>query len=244
MVGDTGQRHIAAEGEDMSEEDESGGGFLSAWSRRKLAARQAEQAEAEAEAVPEEVVEDDLHLDARPELESVDADLIASLPPLDEITVGSDITPFMARGVPAHLKNAALRKLWTASPLVRDYADPAVDYAWDWNAPGGVPGGGGVLSEQSVAKMVKDLIGGRDAEEVEVAEEVEGEAAEIPEVYSGPEGDTQSEPPEPLAVRRSDPAQRPEQPKPEPDAEPAEPSERQNHASLAPPRRHGGAVPE
>ena len=49
--------------------------------------------------------------------------------------------------------------MWLATPGVRDYSDPAVDYAWDWNAPGGVPGGGGVLSEQGVAKMVKDLIG-------------------------------------------------------------------------------------
>ncbi|MBZ8119429.1 DUF3306 domain-containing protein [Roseovarius sp. LXJ103] len=231
----------------MSAPDESDGGFLSAWSRRKLAARQTEAEQAEI--TPEEPLEEETLSEAgAAEGEEPDADLIASLPSLDEITVGSDITPFMARGVPAQMKNAALRKLWSASPLVRDYADPAVDYAWDWNAPGGVPGGGGVLSEQSVAKMVKDLIGGPQEDTVaetpvedQTAEDAPERAGDDP-VDAAP--DAPADTPAPVAVRRSDPGQTPASSPDLPGAERKATAAPQDHAALAPPRRHGGAMPE
>ena len=141
------------------DEPEDEGGFLRGWSKRKLAAKRQtaprrEDAEPEVKAEPETVP-------AQVEQDDADEEVVAALPPLDDIIDGSDIKPFLAKGVPAKLRNAAMRRLWMATPGVRDYSDPAVDYAWDWNAPGGVPGGGGVLSESGVAKMLKDLIGGR-----------------------------------------------------------------------------------
>jgi hypothetical protein len=44
--------------------------------------------------------------------------------------------------VPQILRNAAMRRMWVLDPAIRDYVDPALDYAYDWNIPGGVPGNG------------------------------------------------------------------------------------------------------
>ncbi len=198
------------------------GGRLSDWSRRKLDAKRQEDA---VEKQPEPPVSE------TPEPPVDDPALIAALPPLDEITADSDITAFLAKGIPAHLKNAALRKLWQASPAVRDYLDPAVDYAWDWNAPGGVPGGGGVLSEHSIAKMVKGIIGTRseDAEDA-IEEDAAPEKVEPIKVAHQPQAT-------PVAVRRDTPTAT--TPRDETDA-----PRTADDADRLPQRRHGGAVPE
>jgi len=210
---------------------EKDGGFLSGWSRRKLEAKRQEPADEVDVAVPQTEV-----ADAPPEVLADDPDLIAALPSLDDITAGTDIKPFLAKGIPASLKNAALRRLWSASPSVRDYADPAVDYAWDWNAPGGVPGGGGVLSESSVAKMVKDLIGTRPEPEEDVVEE---DAAETDDATETAQIEPDLPPLE--AVRRSDHAKKhiPLAPQ-SPDGAPR----KQAQTTADPPRRHGTAMPE
>ena len=223
----------------MSDPEEGTGGFLSGWSRRKLAAKRKEAAPPPADEEPEALPELEL-ADAAPE-EVEDAELIAALPSLDDITAGFDIKPFLAKGVPAKLKNAAMRKLWLASPSVRDYVDPAVDYAWDWNAPGGVPGGGGILSEQSVAKMVKDLIGGSSKpEEAQAGEELAQDASaqdfaqETPPDFDDAAQDIPDAPSEP--VRRTTKTEQPEM-----DAV-QQATQRGDQAPV--PRRHGGAAPE
>ena len=65
---------------------------------------------------------------------------LSSLPKLEELTAATDITAFLRKGVPEHLRNAALRKSWALDPAIRNYVNPALDYAYDWNTPGGVPG--------------------------------------------------------------------------------------------------------
>lgn len=224
----TRQGSTAAKGASMSR-----GGFLKDWSRRKLEAKRPSPE-------PEEAVESETVAVPLPDdTEQVDPNLIAALPSLDDITDGFDMTPFLAKGVPASLKNAALRRVWQASPSVRDYADPAVDYAWDWNAPGGVPGGGGILSQASIAKMVKGLVGSRTDP---VAKDVhEAINADDPQATPESEATTLSEEPiapsPPEAVRRSEEAGKADQP---------EPKERATNAPAAaqPRPRHGGAVPE
>ncbi|MEO1200344.1 MAG: DUF3306 domain-containing protein [Pseudomonadota bacterium] len=147
--------------------NDEGGGFLSGWSRRKLAARRQETEardsaeETDTAAIDAEVVPEtgDAIEPAQQDNNDADADLIADLPAIDDITERTDLAPFMRRGVPLALRNAALRKVWMLNPLIRDHVDPALDYAWDWNAPGGVPGGGGVLTDEGVSKMVKNLLG-------------------------------------------------------------------------------------
>lgn len=208
---------------------------LGRWSRRKLEARQQGDAEKHA---PEEPPAAGVAPEAAPDM--ADPDLIAALPSLDDITAGFDITPFLGKGIPTHLKNAALRRLWSASPAVRDYMDPAVDYAWDWNAPGGVPGGGGLLNEHSVAKMIKDLIG---AKSEDVGDDISAAAAppdvappDVAPVAMAEGAETVKD--APVAVRPPD-RQRADTSAPDDADTPPKPDQ----TALSSKRRHGGAMP-
>jgi hypothetical protein len=222
------------------DDPEREGGGLGGWSRRKLAARRAE-----VEALPEAAEVEPV---AAPEPDVVDEAYIAALPPIETIVAGTDIKAFLARGVPASLKNAALRRLWSATPGVRDYADPAVDYAYDWNTPGGVPGGGGILSESGVARMVKDLIGGtRTAEDWDGSGPDGAERDVASAANASDESGVESVPPEPdvapAAVRRTEASVGKER-APDTDDPESEAGGRVAVDAVAQPRRHGGAVPE
>jgi hypothetical protein len=114
----------------MSEEGE---GFLSRWSRRK---RAVVEGRAPQEAPPP------APLEAKPEAlptEPEDEFDLASLPPIESLTIESDFKAFLHRKVPLELRSAALRRAWSLDPAIRDFIGPA-DYAWDFNAPDGVPG--------------------------------------------------------------------------------------------------------
>lgn len=146
----------------MSKDDDQkpGEGFLEAWSRRKRAATRAEanQTEAKAEdAVSAVEAPVEAPLEAEPE-DGLSAQELAALPSIDDINGDTNLQPFLKRGVPSDLRKAALRKVWLSNKLIAGHDDPAVDYAWDWNAPEGVPGAGGLLSKDGVAKMMGDLI--------------------------------------------------------------------------------------
>lgn len=132
-------------------EDES---FFARWSKRKR--------------LTEDALEPEIHPEAPDppeESDSISEDELAALPSLEEFTPGTDIRPFLRKGVPQPLRNAALRKMWLLTPAIRDHKDPAVDYAWDWNTPGGVPGAGVGPSAERAAQMLRDLVDPRrDAE--------------------------------------------------------------------------------
>src|SRR5262249_11200039 len=85
---------------------------------------------------------------------------LSKLPKLEDITEATDLTVFLSKGVPESLRNAALRKAWPLDPAIRNYVNPALDYAYDWNAPGGVPGGGELAPGTDIAKMVRPIMGG------------------------------------------------------------------------------------
>jgi hypothetical protein len=186
----------------MSEE-----GFLSRWSRRKQAvARGAAPAEPVPEAVPV----------AAPPAEEPPFD-IASLPSIESLTAASDVRAFLARGVPQALQRAALRRIWSLDIGIRDYVGPA-DYAWDFNAPDGIPGFSLNLSGD-IGKLLAQAIGA--APEPEPAEPEPEAAAPSADAAPAPEP-----PPEPLVI-----AAAPDPVPPEPEPEPV------------PMRRHGSAVP-
>ena len=127
----------------MSEDDR----FLSRWSQRKrLAAEEARKA-AEAAPAPAEPVAEEEPFD------------LSQLPDLESLTPETDISLFMQKGVPDELRNLALRKMWALDPANRNYVGDALDYAWDWNAPGGVPGGGDLGVGFDTAKMVAQIFG-------------------------------------------------------------------------------------
>ncbi|MDB5381481.1 MAG: hypothetical protein JWO26_1113 [Rhodospirillales bacterium] len=138
----------------------------------------------------------------------------ASLPPLESLTAESDFLPFLARNVPALLKRDAMRRMWSLDIGIRDYVGPS-DYAWDYNAVGGVPGSSLDLIGD-IQKHLAQAIGAMPPPD-------EGDAAPK---------ESLAEVPEPAPVRRSAalPESPPEAPATAPEAEPR-------------PRRHGAAAP-
>jgi hypothetical protein len=63
------------------------------------------------------------------------------LPRIEDITAASDVSAFLRQGVPEALRNAALRRAWSLDPVIRDFVGPA-EYAWDYNNPGSMAGFG------------------------------------------------------------------------------------------------------
>ena len=191
-------------------------GFLSRWSQRKREAKAKEQ-----EALPAETSA------AEPTAQPEEEFDLSSLPDLDSLSADTDISLFMQKGVPEALRNAALRKMWVLDPSIRNYVGEALDYAWDWNAPGGVPGSGGEITEQALA-FARTLFS-QDPIHKNVNEDGEVEQTHIAAPASPPEqAITSAETEEEQA----------------PPAEQQELSELSTEAETPPKKlRHGGALP-
>jgi hypothetical protein len=235
-------------------------GFLSRWSRRKQAALAAEPAKSppqpESAAAPEPAAES-----RTPESRAAcgmpqpasEAGVAAfdpsSLPPIESITAATDIRGFFAAGVPAELTRAALRRVWTSDPKIRDFVGLA-DYDWDFNAPGSMAGFGPLEGADALRAQLThrfDLVTAPDG------------AVEMPDQAPGgqpaarAQGDSADQRLEPTSQIRSEDERpqktagaraggEPTQPERE-DAsrqEPAKPEDVQSAAR----RRHGGALPE
>jgi hypothetical protein len=137
----------------MNDEDQSGDdkSFLARWSQRKHEAKQPDRDAPSTEAdVPSGPVAEG---DAAREFD------LSSLPKLEDLTATTDITAFLRKGVPEHLRNAALRKSWALDPAIRNYVNPALEYAYDWNTPGGVPGSSELGAGMDVARLVSQIMG-------------------------------------------------------------------------------------
>jgi hypothetical protein len=207
-------------------------GFLSRWSRRKRAVEQAQPAEPQPPAVPEtpEAVATPEPDQATPELA---ADEIAALPSLEDLTAETDLTGFLRQGVPASLRNAALRRMWSLDPAVRDYVGDARDYAWDWNAPGGVPGFGPLAPTDDVYATLDAMFTRPQTTDADLA------TASAVEPEGGPRTAATLDPgapaPEPVALRVPKEDAEPQRLTPEEPGEAAPVPVRQ--------RRHGGATP-
>src|SRR3982074_1185304 len=137
----------------MNDKDQHGDNpsFLARWSQREHEAKQPDRsaAPAEADIPPAPVAESEAG-------EEFD---LSSLPKLEDLTETTDITAFLRKGVPESLRNAALRKSWALDPAIRNYVNPALDYAYDWNTPGGVPGSGEICAGMDVARLVSQIMG-------------------------------------------------------------------------------------
>jgi hypothetical protein len=219
-------------------------GFLSRWSRRKRGEELPEPEPAPAlEALPESEAAPAPVAEAAPPEPEFD---VSTLPPIETLDASSDFSVFLKPGVPHALRTAALRKAWLADPLIRDYMSP-LDYAWDFNTPGGLPYGfSNVLAEtgEALRKLVNQAIGEMEPEEEKPVEAppagtllVEGEAPDLPApdeaaepalAEAAPDDGQDIPPPSPL--RLSEAAFPTTLPVPE---EPPPPVR----------RRHGGAIP-
>jgi hypothetical protein len=125
-------------------------GFLARWSRHKqlAAARAREPADTAIPAKPSDT------LPVSPE--PVEDGPSPSLPPIEALDAGSDITPFLAPGVPAELTRQALRRIWLADPAIRDFVGLA-ENAWDFTTAGGVPGFGSLSAEDAGRLLTRTL---------------------------------------------------------------------------------------
>lgn len=137
--------------------NDSNDNLFSRWSRRKLAARPddahalPEVNEAPGEKAASHVVADSQP--PRPDPVQPEAEAEAGpaepLPRLEDLTAESDLTAFLKKGVPSALRNAALRKIWSLDPAIRDYVGPS-EYAWDFNQPGSMAGFGPLDAKETV----------------------------------------------------------------------------------------------
>jgi hypothetical protein len=135
------------------------GDFLARWSRRKL---ETPQPEADAQPIPATTSgPDQQEPEPEPEEAGLTPEEIADLPKIEELTPETDIRSFLRKGVPELLKKAALRRMWSLDPAIRDYVSEAREYAYDWNVPGGVPGNGPLLPTDNVEEMLGRIFGDR-----------------------------------------------------------------------------------
>lgn len=187
--------------------------FIARWSRRKA---QPEDGAESAEVAPDPV-------EAEPTPEEREK-LIAALPPLDSIGPGVDLKPFLAKWVPEDLRNAALRRMWSTDPAIRDAVGDALDYAHDYNAPETIAGWGPLSPGDSVQETVERLFAGQPPRMRE--EEAPEEAPSTPE--------------EPAVA-----AARPlvDHPEAVPMSEVKKPSQEADKGNEISRRRHGGALP-
>jgi hypothetical protein len=84
---------------------------------------------------------------------------LARLPPLESITAESDVRAFLAPGVPPELTRAALRRVWTADPAIRDFIGLA-ENAWDFNDPDSISGFGTLEMTEELRRQVARIVGG------------------------------------------------------------------------------------
>jgi hypothetical protein len=182
-------------------------GFLARWSRRKRSAAARERASATLQ--PQTI-----------SVENETSEAIGEpppLPPIESIDAASDITPFLAPGVPAELTRRALRQIWQADPAIRDFVGLS-ENAWDFNAPNGVPGFGPLTSED--VQRLLDAVTEKPA------------ATNPPDVAAAPAA--QAPPPPPIAETAHETPVA---------ATPCEPDQQKRRPPV-PGRRHGSALPE
>jgi Protein of unknown function (DUF3306) len=212
----------------VSERDED---VLARWSRRKRAARSGDvrspTQETPAAGAPAAEPDADRPLGAAgPAVEAAEP-----LPSLDDIKADGDLSAFLRDGVPTALKNAAMRKMWSLDPAIRDHVGLA-EYAWDFNQPGAMRGFSPLEAGKSVADFLSTA--GR-------------------EMPSHPEEPATGAPPpeQPSGLAPEEGAPGPAQPASDAPRQPTEvavapgPAEAADHAESAPASRprHGGALP-
>lgn len=173
-------------------------GFLGRWSRRKLAGAAEEETPTAPAALPAAAPACPI-----PDLPEID---LASLPRIEDLTASTDLAPFLRPGVPAALRAAALRRMWSVDPAIRDFIN-CVDYQWDFNTPGGLPFGFSAELGGDVVKLLRQAIGldedGKPHAPLPAPEAAPDAPAEaVPEAEPEPVLVAEDTPPEPGPARR------------------------------------------
>jgi hypothetical protein len=227
----------------MSSADDS---FFARWSRRKQAVRTAENPappeEKPAETAAEiEAETRDLPL---PKAGPDDAVTPEPLPRLEDLTERSELTSFLRKGVPKALQNAALRKMWSLDPAIRDHIGLA-EYAWDFNQPGTMAGFGPLEAKEAAAGFLATMSRGVPADPDTTAAAPDNPDQPSAHVTSTSAEQAATGPQDERAIA-SEPGQSAEPPQPagaacqSPPAEGSGPAESSPRPSRP---RHGSAVP-
>jgi hypothetical protein len=165
---------------------------------------------------------------------------VESLPPIESIVAGSDITAFLQKGVPATLTRAALRQAWVSDPAIRDFIEIA-ENQWDFTHPETIPGFGSLDAADEVQSLLARALGELPAETNSLAQEQKGEGNIPPSPAGDKVGARDAEAHHETCI---DPAQ---MSKCAPEATRAVQHEDSAVANSQPsprkPRRHGGAMP-
>jgi hypothetical protein len=125
--------------------------FLARWSRRKQAVAEAEKP---APPAPDASAQDEPVSAEAARAAPVD---VAALPKLEDLTAESDLSAFLRDGVPQALKSAALRKMWSLDPAIRDFVGLS-ENAWNFNEPATIPGFG-TIAESARDVFVRAALG-------------------------------------------------------------------------------------
>src|SRR5499426_2147179 len=140
--------------------------FIARWSRRKREAAEDAEAtkssaapDAAAEGAPPSEDQSDAALGRSDARRSPEAAFDPTkLPPIETITAESDITAFLAPGVPPELTRAALRRAWAADPKIRDFIGLS-ENSWDFNAPGAMTGFGALEMTDDLRQQIARMVG-------------------------------------------------------------------------------------
>ena len=209
--------------------------FINRWSRRKHEAasedagpKKASSEGAVASRSDEEAKSKSGELEAPvPEFD------ISRLPPIESISAETDITAFMRTGVPETLKHAALRRVWSSDPVIRDFVGLNENF-WDAAGPDGIPGFGDLDPNLDVRRMVSELFGEAPRQDASLHSEADKVADSTlpipnqPKVADPPQPDVATA--EVIPQRNENAAAQTESPEPAPEKKFA--------------RRHGGAMPQ
>ncbi|WP_353645254.1 DUF3306 domain-containing protein [Mesorhizobium sp. WSM2239] len=225
------------------------------WSRRKQAARYSGTEEPEKDRLAPEIAAAPADADPVEEqlatAEPETAEDAEPLPRIEDLTAQSDLSAFLRKGVPKMLKSAALRKMWSLDPAIRDHIGPS-EYAWDFNKPGSMAGFGPLKAKKSAVEFLSTVSGGTPADPPRAAAALE--APENPpqtgvvladeDANAAPEGSEAVTPDgsiEPAMTPASSQSPSPDQTEIANNREEAAAASKSSQINS--PRRHGGALP-
>jgi hypothetical protein len=166
---------------------------------------------------------------------------LTRLPPIESITAETDISAFLAPGVPAELTRAALRRAWSVDPRIRDFIGPS-ESSWDFNAPNAMGGFGPLEMTDELRRQLLQMMG-RGIVALNPAEPTDQIASQAPAGQSADQS---------TAMLAAPPSQEEQktaslpQPLVEPTSDTDSYAQQENNdrARLVAKRSHGGALPK
>ncbi|UQR62385.1 DUF3306 domain-containing protein [Bradyrhizobium sp. C-145] len=152
--------------------------FLARWSRRKHHAA-TEITQSKSEHAPDDLVPSAASLAPGEIRLPFDP---TSFPRIESIAAESNIRAFLGAGVPVDLARAALRRVWSLDPAIRDFVGLS-ENSWDFNASGAMTGFGPIDGEE-VGRLLTRLVGEPDTIAAAVHRSLSASPANDPQIQA------------------------------------------------------------